>query len=203
MRHLLPRRASFFARLVGSSGGVAVGAGCGPGFGNVSTATIDVGAPPSGDDTAPPSSAAGVDCATGQWWTRGRGRPLPRGDSESKRMHPGRDCSDCHRQRGEGPRSTVAVTVFGALNDEDDCRGIPDVVVDILDENGAVAFSVTTNDAGNFFSRQSLSGLGAYTAPVTDEGRTAEMTTPQTDGACNHCHTAVGVEDAPGRILLP
>lgn len=155
---------------------------------------IDVGPPPSGYAATPPASADGV-CSTAQWWTRG--------DRESQLMHPGRDCIECHAERHEGPRYTVAGTVFQNVDDEDDCRGIPAVVIDILDSGGNVAFSMTSNSVGNFHSSERLSAIGRYTARVTYDGRSAEMTTPQTDGACNHCHTAVGIEDAPGRILVP
>jgi len=33
--------------------------------------------------------------------------------------------------------------------------------------------------------------------------REIAMTTPQTDGDCNGCHTELGSNDAPGRIMLP
>ena len=178
---------------VASGGGEGEGEGDVAGEGEGERVPIDAGAPPGGYATTPPASAGGVDCSTGQWWTRG--------DRESENMHPGRDCIDCHRDRGEGPRYTVAGTVFQDLVDEDDCRGIPAVTVDILDSNGNVAFSMTSTAVGNFHSRTAITG--AYTARVTYDGRTAEMTTPQTDGACNHCHTAAGIEDAPGRILVP
>jgi hypothetical protein len=29
------------------------------------------------------------------------------------------------------------------------------------------------------------------------------MSTPQTDGDCNGCHTQDGVDKTPGRIILP
>jgi hypothetical protein len=118
-------------------------------------------------------------------------------------MHPGGDCIDCHTREDEGPSYTVAGTVFQGLDDETDCRGIPAAVIEIIASDGSVAFSMTANAAGNFFSSRSLAAVAPYTARVTYDGRTIEMGTPQTDGACNHCHTAVGIEGAPGRVQLP
>ena len=117
-------------------------------------------------------------------------------------MHPGGDCIACHRQRDEGPTFSVAGTVFQDLNDGDDCRGIPAARIDILDTSGAVALSLNANAAGNFFATARLPA-GGYTAQVTYDGRTRSMSTVQTDGACNKCHTVDGAQNAPGRILVP
>lgn len=195
------RPTAFFLSLSSLALGLAL-AGCGPGLASAEgegegegegEAPIDVGPPPSGYATEPPPSSQGDACSTSQWWALG--------DRESELMHPGGDCIACHRQRGEGPTYTMAGTVFQGLDDGDDCRGIPQVQIDVLDSAGAVAFSVTSNAAGNFHSTRALPS--PYTVRVTYEGRTAEMATPQTDGACNRCHTAAGVEGAPGRVLVP
>ena len=171
----------------------ALGA-CGPGPLGGTPAEIDVGAPPGGYATTPPFGAAGSPCATQQWWTRG--------DSESSAMRPGYDCVDCHRARDEGPVNDVMGTVFFGLDDEDDCRGIPDAVIEILDGDGNVVFSTTTNAGGNF--RESDGAMpNPYLARVVYEGRTREMVGAQTEGSCNRCHTAGGAEGAPGRIQLP
>lgn len=161
------------------------------GEGEGERAPIDVGAPPAGFTTAAP--AGSTSCSTDQWWNLG--------DRESETMHPGIACIDCHTARREGPRYTYAGTAFQALDDEDDCRGIAGAVIDIIDSDGNVAFSMTTNNVGNFSSRAAL--VSPYTARITYEGRTAEMVGPQTDGDCNRCHTAAGIEDAPGRVLIP
>ena len=58
------------------------------------------------------------------------------------------------------------------------------------------------NDWGNFHIDNGSLAL-PYTARVIYQGRTREMTTPQTHGDCNACHTQSGVGAAPGRILLP
>ncbi|MDP2339646.1 MAG: carboxypeptidase-like regulatory domain-containing protein [Deltaproteobacteria bacterium] len=154
----------------------------------------DIGEPPSGYSTTPPADAPGERCSTQQWWFRG--------DRESAAMRPGYDCVDCHRARRDGPIDDVMGTVFFGVDDEDDCRGIPGVRVDILDADGNLAFSTTTNSGGNF--RASSAAMPSpYFARVSYEGRVREMATSQTDGSCNRCHTQAGIEDAPGRIMLP
>ena len=42
-----------------------------------------------------------------------------------------------------------------------------------------------------------------FTAKVTHQGRERAMTTTQTSGDCNGCHTQAGANGAPGRITLP
>ena len=175
---------------------VAAVAACGPGLtaqGPGPLGPIDVGPPPANYTTTDPTPTG--TCSTGQWWNAG--------DEESENMHPGVDCIACHADRGEGPRYTVAGTAFQNIDDEDDCRGIDNVDIEIYGSDGTLAFTVSANSVGNFTSRAALAAIAPYTAKVIYEGRTAEMTTPQTDGACNRCHTAEGVDGAPGRILVP
>lgn len=198
MRCLLPLLALVVTSLAvacGSSPPTADGAeGEGEGEGEGEREPVDVGPPPFGFSTTPTLTSTGA-CSTEQWWVQG--------DRESELMHPGDDCTACHLREREGPILSVAGTVFQNLDDETDCRGIPDAVIEIVGSNGQVAFTLTANAAGNFFSTRSLTGIAPYTARVTYDGRTIEMATPQTDGACNRCHTADGIEGAPGRIVLP
>ncbi len=154
----------------------------------------DVGAPPGGYSATVPASGHADACSTGQWWTLG--------DRESEVMHPGNNCIQCHAQE-HGPDLVVAGTVMGRFHDEEDCRGIPGVTIDIIGNDGSVAGSSDTNEAGNFFFSGDLTAIAPYTVRLTFEGRTREMTTGQTDGNCMSCHTQTGANGAPGRILLP
>lgn len=172
---------------------------CGPGLvggpsGEGEGEGVDVGPPPAGYGTSPVDGVDG-ECSTGQWWVLG--------DEESTTMHPRMDCIECHSREREGPVFTVAGTVFQGLRYEDDCRGIPAAVIEIIGSNGAVAFTMTANSVGNFTSSRTLAGIAPYTARVNYDGRTIEMTSAQTEGSCNSCHTAAGLEGAPGRIVLP
>lgn len=172
-----------------------VAEGEGEGEGDGDPEPIDVGPPPSGYAETPPATADGVACATGQWWTRG--------DRGTSLMHPGGDCIDCHEQEDEGPSFTFAGTVHLAYDDETDCRGVPDVLVELIGPDDEVFYSNETNSAGSFSTSTTLTGHTPYTARLTYAGRTRTMTTPQTDGACNSCHSAEGSNDAPGRIVVP
>jgi hypothetical protein len=42
-----------------------------------------------------------------------------------------------------------------------------------------------------------------FTAEVIYQGQSVSMTTPQTSGDCNSCHTESGANGAPGRIVVP
>jgi hypothetical protein len=60
------------------------------------------------------------------------------------------------------------------------------------------------NERGNFLLESWEVSIGMpYTARVLFGGRSRAMTTPQSDGDRNGCHTAAGDMMAPGRIMLP
>jgi len=135
-------------------------------------------------------------CATKAVWSHG--------DSESPLMHPGWTCIDCHTSGGEGPRYTIAGTVFPKYNELNDCNGsngtTAGLSVVITDKNGA-SFSLPVNSVGNFFTRQAVAM--PFTAKVVSPAGELAMTTPQTNGDCNSCHAQVGNSGAPGRIVAP
>lgn len=134
-------------------------------------------------------------CTSGSSWTRG--------DHGSSSMHPGGTCIDCHTTNSEdGPRYAIAGTVFPTAHEPDDCfgYGARDATVVITGADGTT-LNLAVNGAGNFYSRRSVAL--PYTAKVIIGDRTREMTTPQTKGDCNSCHTTDGAEKAPGRIMAP
>jgi hypothetical protein len=147
--------------------------------------------------TEDPLPGATGSCSTNQWWQRG--------DRESVRMHPGRACIECHVAEGEGPDLVYGGTVHQAMDDMDDCRGVGGVLIDIIDDDtGLVVASTITNDAGNFlFQADDFVFTQPYRVSMFLDGRTRDMLTPQTDGDCMTCHTADGLEGAPGRIVAP
>lgn len=152
-------------------------------------------AAPFGYGPTPPSGGDAT-CSTASYWQRG--------NSESEHMHPGGNCISCHTQEGEGPRYEVAGTIMGAVDDADDCQGVGDVTVELLDPDGNVSLTMVSGEAGNFFSRDGLSAAQLpYTVRLTYDGRTSEMVTEQTDTNCMTCHTQEGASAAPGRILVP
>jgi hypothetical protein len=130
-------------------------------------------------------------CLSGMKWTGG--------DEGSPEMHPGRSCVDCHAT-GEGPRFTIAGTVYRQLGEPNDCYGAAGVVVQVTDARGKV-LRLTTNLAGNFFARAAVSF--PLSAKVLFKGRESGMATRQQTGNCARCHTAEGANGAPGRIVAP
>jgi hypothetical protein len=143
----------------------------------------------SGGNSTPPTN-----CASGSDWTGG--------NDESPLMNPGQDCIACHAS-GEGPKYIIAGTVMGAVNDDDNCNGTNGVTVEITGNDGQV-ITLTTNSAGNFFAREGQQAVAMpYTAKVIKaDGTSVAMGAAQSTGACNSCHTAAGLNGAPGRIHL-
>ena len=125
------------------------------------------------------------------------------GDRESPDMHPGGACIGCH-STGEGPRFSIAGTVFPTAHEPYDCDGsngtTEPVVVTITDSAGNVV-TLDANGVGNFYYRGTLSP--PYHAKVTASGRERVMSAAQTSGDCNSCHTVTGTSGAPGRIMAP
>lgn len=142
-----------------------------------------------GDDVTDVSAS---ECASTKKWT---------GDDDGATiMHPGGDCIACHQREGEGPKFTIAGTVYGAANQATDCFGVQGATVEITGADGKV-FTFAANEAGNFYSKESVAM--PYTARVLFNGKESKMQAPQSTGACNSCHTQGGSNGAPGRILSP
>jgi hypothetical protein len=115
-------------------------------------------------------------------------------------MHPGRACIDCH-QSSDGPRLTIAGTVFPTMHEPDDCDGASaNVQVVITDANGKV-LTLPVNAAGNFYTSSSVA-MPFHAKVVSSAGERA-MNATQTTGDCNGCHTPTGANSAPGRITSP
>jgi mono/diheme cytochrome c family protein len=129
-------------------------------------------------------------CTSGRTSTRGEGPT----------MAPGQACVACH-SRGEGPRYSIAGTVYPTAHEPDNCLGSPGgVSVVITGADGAVV-TLPVNSAGNFSLRTRVAT--PYTAKVVAGGKVRVMATPQTNGDCNACHTQAGTSLAPGRVVAP
>lgn len=163
-------------------------------------------APPTGDggtlDAGPLPDAgpdAMVGCASGVTWKLG--------NQKSPLMHPGLACNACHSVMG-GPNLSIAGTVYKAPHDVNDCNGAappPTIIVTITDAKGKVV-NATVNAAGNFdVPRQNGAQrlTAPYSAKLSDGVKTRAMVGKVTSGDCNSCHTAAGINGAPGRILVP
>jgi mono/diheme cytochrome c family protein len=133
-------------------------------------------------------------CTSGVTWTMG--------NTKSPLMHPGFACNACHQVLG-GPNLRIAGTVYPTLREPNDCNGKappPALTVIITDKNGRVT-NLPVNAAGNFYTPTRIQV--PYKAKITDGVTTRAMTGSVTAGDCNSCHTEVGANGAPGRVMAP
>jgi len=96
-------------------------------------------------------------------------------------------------------------TVFRAPHERDLCRPgltVP-ARVEIYDLNNVLVVSMTVNSGGNFFGDASGVKPARYKAKIITAEGSRTMTSAQTSGDCNTCHTVAGTSGAPGRIFLP
>ncbi len=127
------------------------------------------------------------------------------GGGESPLMEPGGACISCHTREREGPSLAIGGTVYPTAHEPDRCATLAatGATVEITDAMGTVT-RIPVNERGNFLVETwAATIVMPYTARVLFEGRSRAMTTPQTDGDCNGCHTVDGAMMAPGRIMLP
>ncbi len=163
----------------------------------------DGGAPP---DTGPDPFALAPRCSSGTQWTGGL--------RESPLMQPGEPCADCHTRMDEGPRLTIAGTIYETGHEPSQCYGAdgtrgsqrPQIVVE--DATGRM-ITASVNAAGNFYVESRTSVTPPLKAKVVFGGRERAMVLPVPTGDCNTCHTqngttsVMGAAKAPGRIVLP
>jgi len=105
-----------------------------------------------------------------------------------------------------GPSFRIAGSVYPTGHEPNDCLGVAstgDVTVEITDNAGKV-FSLAVNTSGDFYYPASMGTIALpYHAKVKQGTRERAMSSAQTSGDCNSCHTQTGTSGAPGRITLP
>jgi hypothetical protein len=149
----------------------------------------DAGPPP-----APDPLNASPTCTSKATWNGGtEGSPL---------MEPGQACIACH-SRGEGPRFTIAGTLYPTGHEPNNCNGVNGggMKVVVTDSKGATV-TLTPNGAGNFYSNTGLTPP-MRAKVVNGSGVERVMSATLTTGDCNSCHTQSGANSAPGRITIP
>jgi hypothetical protein len=157
-----------------------------------------------GTDDAGGSSSSGSDplnaaatCTSNATWTRGT-----RG---SANMQPGVACINCHDTSG-GPPFVIAGTVYPSGHEPDLCNGVSGGYTVVITDKAGKVFKAPVNSVGNFYLSTFQATVSMpYTAKVVDNTTGAEraMSTPQSSGDCNSCHTQDGANSAPGRITAP
>jgi hypothetical protein len=147
---------------------------------------------PSASMAAPDPLTLAERCTSGDYWERG----------ENAQMRPGEACVECHVREQEGPRFSIAGTLYPTGHEPDRCNGVGPAFgaqIVITDANGKVV-ELDVNAAGNFTYTGSIAA--PYTAKVVSADGERPMITPQTNGDCNTCHAASG-GSAPARIVVP
>ena len=119
-------------------------------------------------------------------------------------MRPGFNCLSCHQDGfgdEEAPEFSAAGTVFESP-DSDHCDGVEGVKVFLTGADGN-EIELTTNSAGNFWTREPLMDPGPGPR-IEFEGRSISMgrDLPSTP-ACNACHSNPPLAGAPGKIFIP
>jgi hypothetical protein len=181
-------------------------------------AWVAAGMPRGSCETKPDPTPVQLTCTSGVYWTEGD-------DEGDKLMTPGQACITCHTQIATGhnkddddddddddgdddgdddaPLFTFAGTVYPTLYEPDDCFGVNGTSTGakvVLEGADGRTLTLDVNRSGNFMTEVPLAL--PYTASVTRNGKTAKMTTPQTNGDCNTCHSERAGE-AGGRITPP
>jgi mono/diheme cytochrome c family protein len=130
-------------------------------------------------------------CTSGRWGTTTPG----------EHMNPGTRCITCHREGGPAQAFGASGTIYPSLREPDGCMGEGGVTVEITDRDGKVHRTVT-NAVGNFVVREWFPL--PFTVALRKGSRVyARQENVQATRDCNTCHTADGVGNAPGRIVLP
>jgi hypothetical protein len=126
----------------------------------------------------------------------------PKPDGVGPLMNPGVNCLTCHSTQGEAAEEafSIAGTVFGDVNAKAD-GGVSGVTVLVTDGNG-VEIALTSNAAGNFYTKASVTRPLRKAAVVRD-GQKTEMSAVPPSGACNGCHAQPPAQGAPGRLYAP
>lgn len=140
-------------------------------------------------------------CLSGKLWTGG--------ESGDEHMNPGLPCIDCHTREGEGPKFTIAGTVFDSSDEKDKCGGSNQAFVYVKGADGKTQ-KLVPNDMGNFYSKlpvaKPFNVWLEWPAPTAADPlavRKRVMSASPTTGDCNTCHTQHGENSAPGRIVTP
>ena len=149
----------------------------------------DAGPPP-----APDPLNASPTCTSKTTWNGGT--------EGSSVMEPGQACISCH-SRGEGPRFTIAGTLYPTGHEPNNCNGVNGggMKVVVTDSKGATV-TMTPNGAGNFYSNTGLTPP-MHAKVVNGSGVERVMSATLATGDCNSCHTQSGGSSAPGRITVP
>lgn len=114
-------------------------------------------------------------------------------------MRPGENCLGCHDGGGRAPRFRLAGTVFECGTAEKH-EGVAGVEVIVSDPAGAEVLRLTTNEAGNFYTR--TSPPEGYRVRLERGATVREMPGTPPRGGCASCHTLPPENGTRGRLYI-
>jgi hypothetical protein len=120
-------------------------------------------------------------------------------------MHPGNACITCHANNSKAPKVTIGGTVYPTTHEPNDCNGVKgtgsSITVVVTDATGKQLSPIVVNSVGNFYSTAAVAA--PFHVKVVSNGKESAMMAAPPNGDCNSCHTEQGVNNAPGRIVVP
>src|SRR5689334_1870257 len=175
----------------GGNGGSGADGGGGAGGGAAGTGGA------AGNDPGTPDAGTSTVCTSNTFWTNG--------DRGSASMHPGNACITCHATNSKAPKLTIAGTVYPTTHEPNDCNGVrgtgSSITVVVTDATGKQASPIVVNSVGNFYSTTAIAAPSHV--KVVSNGKESAMMESPPNGDCNSCHTQQGLNNAPGRIVVP
>ncbi len=113
-------------------------------------------------------------------------------------MTPGENCNGCHSPNGGARTFSVAGTLYGRPDAPAD-EGLDGASVLVTDADGQ-QLTLTTNAAGNFYTRQPVA------FPIRVEAHfgvgVQGMEPSAQNGQCNSCHSVPSTGSAEGRAFV-
>jgi hypothetical protein len=130
-------------------------------------------------------------------------------EAEAPEMNPGFACILCHAAsnaatgEADAPIFAFAGTLYATGHEPSSCIGGGDGAAQVLvrDADGQ-ELSALANASGNFLFEDAIL-KPPFSAKVLLDGRERAATTPHRNPDCNVCHTQLGEQGAPGRVVLP
>ena len=130
-------------------------------------------------------------------------------EAEAPEMNPGFACIVCHAAsnaatgEADAPIFAFAGTLYATGHEPSSCIGGGDGVAQVVvrDADGQ-ELSALANSSGNFLFEDAIL-KPPFSAKVLLDGRERAAATPHHNPDCNWCHSQLGEQGAPGRVILP
>lgn len=130
-------------------------------------------------------------------------------ESEGPPMNPGFPCITCHAAANaassdaDAPLLAFAGTLYPTAHEPNSCVGSAAENAEVvLTDATHTELRALANTSGNFLLKDAVL-TPPFSVKVLFQGRERAAATPHQNGDCNACHSQVGDQGAPGRVVLP